>query len=207
MRATPAIRATLTSLVVAFASMAAARTATADGGYAEAVVGLGIPIAEDDYENAVDESLKLGVRAGGGAGSTAVELALDVTPVASELDSAAVEVGVQRYRMLIGGRHRIRSGPATLFVRAGVGVDVVHYSASSTVLGIMFEASETDLGLAAEVGGGFTIPVGGKLYVGGHLAVPMAFHFDDDDPAVNDDADLEYTGIDVDVLFTIGTTR
>jgi hypothetical protein len=52
-----------------------------------------------------------------------------------------------------------------------------------------------------------TFSLGGNLYVGAHLAVPMAFHFDDDDPGDDGDFDFEYNGFDIDLLFTIGTTN
>jgi hypothetical protein len=194
-------------LLVVLAAIAAPRSAAAEGGYLEGVVGIAIPIAEDDYDDAVDESLKLGVRAGSGAGPTALELSADFAPVNPAVDSSVVDFGAQRFRLLVGGRHRIESGKATLFVRGGIGADIVHASASFTILGTTLEASETDVGLAAEIGGGMTVSLGDNLYVGAHLAVPMAFHFDDDDPDDDGDFDFEYNGFDIDLLFAIGTTN
>lgn len=200
------------ALAAVTAGPAAAEPDLLRGSFMEAVLGLAVPVAEEDYEDTVDESLKLGVRFGsgqapGGAGWPGLELSLDFTPVNPELDSATIDISIQRYRGLIGVRHRIPAGKGALFLRAGLGADLVHVSASGSILGINFETSETDVGLAAEVGAGLMFPIGGNLYVGAHFAVPMAFHFDDDDPGDPDDTDFEYTGVDLDLLFTIGTVR
>lgn len=194
----------LVSAIAVATTAALAGTAAADG-YFEGVAGLSIPFGDDDWDNFSDESLKLGVRAGGGGGPTALELAGDITLVNTDadLDDLPGDFSSQRFRVLIGARHRIKAGNATVFFRGAGGVDVFRYSASGEVLGIEFERSETDPGIAAEVGGGFTVPVG-NFYIGGQLAVPMAFHFDDDDPNDDEDADLEYSAYDIDLLFTIG---
>jgi hypothetical protein len=203
------MRATIKTVVCVpaislIASMATAGTAAADG-YFEGVAGLSIPFGDDDWDDFSDESLKLGVRAGGGGGPTGLELSGDVTLVNpdSVIDDLPGDFGAQRFRVLIGARHRIKAGNATVFFRAGGGVDIFHYTASGELFGVEFERSETDPGLAAEVGGGFTVPVG-NFYIGGQIGVPMAFHFDDDDPDDDEDADLEYSAYDIDLLFTIG---
>jgi len=194
------MRATIKTFTIAIATMTTASVAHADG-YFEGVAGLSIP--------AGDESMKFGIRAGGGAGPTKLELSGDITLVNpdSAIDDAPGDFGAQQYRVLIGARHAIPMGSATLFFRGGGGLDVFHYGLSGQVFGVEFSQSETDLGIAAEVGGGFAVNVGPKLYVGGQIAVPMAFHFDDDDPNDNEDADLEYTAYDIDLLFTIGTRQ
>jgi hypothetical protein len=183
--------------------------AHAEGGYAEAVVGLALPLADDDYED-LDESVKVGLRAGSGSSPTAIELTADYTPFGetSESGLGTIEIDFDRFRVLAGIRHRIPMGGkgGQIFIRAALGGDLVRFGAQGTLVGFDIDRHDTDPGLAAELGGGFVIPVSGKLYVGGQLAVPMAFHFDDDDPDDPDDADLEYTGIDLDLLFTIGTT-
>lgn len=202
------MRATIPAFTIALATTAAATPAAADG-YAEAVVGLAIPVADDDYDEFADDSLKLGLRAGGGAGPTMLELTGDFTFVdpASEGGLLNVDINAQRYRLLVGARHVIPAGKASLFVRVGAGVDVVHASATGSAFGIAFEVSDTDPGIAAEAGMGITVPIGGKLYVGGHFAVPMAFHFDEDDRSDDTDVFFDYTGVDLDVLFTIGTRQ
>lgn len=203
------MRTTITLFTIAIASTAAMSTAAADGGYFEGVAGLTVPVGDDDWDQFADESLKLGIRAGGGGGPTALELGGDITLVSPDADVENLpgDFSSQQYRILIGARHRIPVGKATMFLRGAGGVDVFHYSISGTVLGVDFERSETDPGLALEVGGGLSVPVGPSLYVGAQAAVPMAFHFDGDDPNDDNDADLEYTAYALDVMFTIGTRQ
>jgi hypothetical protein len=198
------MRATITTFTIAIATTVTAGTAAADG-YFEGVAGLSIPVGDEDWDDFADESLKFGLRAGGGAGLTALELSGDIMLVNpdSVVDDLPGDFSAQRYRVLIGARHRVQAGKATIFVRGGAGVDVFHYSASGQIFGVEFEQSETDPGIAAELGGGFTIPFG-NLYLGGQMAMPLAFHFDDDDPNDDEDADLEYSAYDIDLLFTIG---
>jgi hypothetical protein len=201
------MRATISVFTIGIATTALVRTAAADG-YVEGVVGLAVPVADDDYDQFADESLKFGLRAGGGGGPTSLELTGDFTLVNPELEgSDTFRISAQRYRILVGARHHVPVGKASLFVRLGAGVDIAHASASGRIFGIDFETSDTDPGLAAEVGMGVRVPIGGKAYVGGHFAVPLAFHFDEDDPAQNDDVSFDYTGVDLDVLFTIGTVQ
>lgn len=201
------MRATISAFTIAIATTAAATPAAADG-YAEAVVGLAVPVADDDYDNYADDSLKLGLRAGGGAGPTKLELTGDFTMVNPEFEGNDVlDSSAQRYRILVGARHQVPVGKAALFVRLAGGVDIAHASVFGTVFGVDFETSDTDPGIAAEAGMGITVPIAGKLYVGGHIAVPMAFHFDEDDDQDPDDVFFDYTGVDIDVLFTIGTLQ
>lgn len=201
------MRPTIFVLTIGVATTAGARTAAADG-YFEGVVGLAVPVADDDYDNFADESLKLGLRAGGGSGPTSLELSADFTLVNPEIENSDnFRIGAQRYRILVGARHHVPVGTASLFVRLGAGVDIAHASASGNIFGIAFETSDTDPGIAAEFGMGIRVPIGGKAYVGGHFAVPIAFHFDEDDPAQNDDISFDYTGVDIDMLFTIGTVQ
>ncbi|MBZ0233934.1 MAG: outer membrane beta-barrel protein [Deltaproteobacteria bacterium] len=202
------MRATITTFTIAIATTAAAQPAAADG-YAEAVVGLAVPVADDDYDDFADESFKVGLRAGGGGGPTKLELSGDFTFVdpAAEGGLLNLDIDAERYRILVGARHAVPVGKASLFVRLGAGVDIVHASATGSAFGIDFEVSDTDPGIAAEAGLGIMVPLGGKLYVGGHLAVPMAFHFDEDDPDDDTDLSFDYTGIDLDLLFTIGTVQ
>ena len=183
----------------------ASRPAFAEGGYAEAVVGMAIPIADDDYED-LDDAFKFGLRLGSGHGPTAVELSADYTPFDVDGNSDdSLDFTFDRFRVLVGVRHRVPLGSVKggqLFLRGGVGADIVHYAVDGTII-VPIDYSDTDPGIAAELGAGFVIGLGPKAYLGGQLAVPMGFHFDDeqDDAA---DTDLDYTGVDIDLLFTVG---
>ena len=193
-----------TAIVLALVALPA--IAAADG-FTEGVVGGMVPLADDEYTDTVDASLKLGVRAGSlGERGAGVELALDFTPVSFNGPSSFgdVETTARRFRALVGGRfqHALR-GPGFLFVRAGAGVDVGNVSTQGTFLGVEVDEGQTDLGLALEFGGGVGVELG-SVYVGAQVALPMAFHFDDNDPDDPDDYDFEYTGIDLDLLFAVG---
>lgn len=171
-------------------------------GFAEAVIGVGIPLGEEDYEDVVDPGLKAGVRAGA---SNGVEIGADYTDLGG-VSVLATDVTFARYRAMAGFRHRIpagKGGKSTVFFRGAAGVDVVQAHAVTEILGNTAENDETDVGLAVELGGGFQAAFG-NVFVGAHFAVPIAFHFDDDDPDDDQDFDLEYTSYDLDLLFTVG---
>jgi hypothetical protein len=191
-----------TAALAAAAILGTAGSAAAEG-YIEGVVGAVVPLEEDDYADAVDEGLKLGLRAGSGLGPGAFELAADYTAFGG-FEVLGSTYDFTRYRVLAGGRHRIGldgAGKVALLLRVGVGVDVMSLHVTNDLFD--FEQTETDAGIAAEVGTGFLVSLG-KVYVGGQLALPMAFHFDEDDPDDPEDNDVEYNAIDIDVLFTVG---
>ncbi len=156
----------------------ASTPAHADGTFFEADVGLMTPLGDDDYEQTIDESLKLGVRLGSRSGSRGLDVSVDFTPANDELDSAIAEVGIQRFRFMAGGRYEHPITPkARFFVRGAAGVDLVRVTASGEFLGQEFDNSETDGGLALEISSGVLFDVG-KVQLGAKLGIPFAFHFD-----------------------------
>ncbi|MBA2541860.1 MAG: hypothetical protein H0V17_19605 [Deltaproteobacteria bacterium] len=191
--------------VIAAGAMASS-PAHADGAFFEGDVGLAVPIADDDYEASVDDSLKLGLRLGTRTGFGGLDLGIDVTPYSDDLDSGFADIDIERYRFQIGARYEKPVGAkARLFFRAAGGIDLLHYTAEGSILGVAFETSETDVGIALEVAGGVLFDVG-KVQLGVKLGLPFAFHFDDDDPNDPEDADLEYTGVDLDLAFVVGVS-
>lgn len=198
----------LVPLVVAATAATAATTAARADGLVELAVGGGLPLAEDDYADTVDNSVKFAVHAASvGERGVGVDLGLDVTPVS--LDNAqffGLEASAWRFRGLVGARGQWPLGAKGVgFVRGGAGVDLARYAVTGTLLGQSVDTSQTDVGLALEVGGGVGVRLGGVI-VSAQLALPIALHFDDDDPADPDDFDFEYTAIDLDVMFAVGTT-
>jgi hypothetical protein len=185
--------------------------ARADG-FGELVVGLALPLGDDDYADVVDSSLKLGVRGGTTpAAGVGFELGLDWTPINDDYGGSVPgfswDVSWNRFRLLGGARVGVLAGsasqPVQLFARFGAGLDIVHTSwRVSTPFG-RDEGRETDVGLALEVGGGVLVSLG-QVAIGAQIALPMGFHFDDndDDPQR---VDLDYTSVDLDILFTIAT--
>lgn len=186
------------------AVLVAAAPAFADNkGYFEADAGMVFPVADDQYSDDVDTSFKLGLRLGGKTSFGGIDLGFDYTPYNDNVTPAFTDVDVQRFRIHVGARIERPIAPkVSLFARFGIGTDIIHYSARATVLGVDFEASETDFGLALEASAGVLFDLG-KVQIGGKIGLPMAFHFNEDDPAVNDDADLEYTALDIDFAFVV----
>lgn len=186
----------------ALLALAVPRAAAADTGFAEVIAGIAKPMADDDYEDFVDESFKLGLRFGafaaGERNRAGIELAVDWTPVNHDLnDGGLADIDMSRFRALAGVRLVAPIGPkGVVFGRAGAGVDYVTYE--GTFLGVTID--DDDTGLALEVGGGVLFDLGG-FAIGAQLAVPMAFH-DSDNSADWDD----YSGYDLDLLFTLATS-
>jgi hypothetical protein len=190
-------------IAVIVAATMASSPAHADGAFFEGDLGLAVPIADDDYEASVDESLKLGLRLGTRTGSGGLDVGIDVTPYSDKLDNDFVDVDIERYRFMIGARYEKPVGAkARLFVRGAGGVDLIHYTAKGSFLGFDIDASETDVGIALEVAGGVLFDVG-KVQLGAKLGVPFAFHFEEDDPDDAEDADLDYVGVDFDLAFVV----
>jgi hypothetical protein len=192
-------------LIVIAAVLAVATPALADDkkGYLELDAGMAFPVAGDEYNDNVDSSFKLGLRVGGKTSFGGLDFGFDYTPYNDNVTPAFTDVDVQRFRLHFGARIDRPIGPkATLFARLGAGVDIIHYSARATILGMEFENSETDFGIALEASAGVLFDLG-KVKIGAKIGLPMAFHFNDDDPAINDDADLEYTALDIDIAFVV----
>jgi hypothetical protein len=188
-----------------FAIVLLAPATAAAEGFLEGFLGLAVPFEDGDYEQVTDESFKFGVRAGVLNDSRGFDLSFDYTPVNDTLDSDILnfEVDVSRFRIMAGGRFGTRLAPrVNLVARVAAGADIVRYKATS----ILGEQSESDVGIALELNGGFMFDVTSKIALGAWLGVPFAFHFDEDDPDDNMDADLEYTGVDIDVM-AVATIR
>lgn len=202
------MRALTLPIAAAIAAVAASAAAARADGLVELAAGGAIPLAEDDYTDAVDNSVKFALHAASvGERGVGVDLGLDVTPVSLETSQFfGLEASAWRFRGLVGARGQWPLGAQAVgFVRGGAGVDVARYAVSGSLLGQSVDNSETDVGLALEVGGGVGVRLGGVL-LSAQLALPIALHFDDDDPNDPEDFDLEYTGVDLDFLFAVGTT-
>lgn len=190
-------------IAVAMISVAGLHAHAGADPFFEADLGLVAPIADDDYETRVDESVKLGIRLGSRSGDRAFDVGVDATPYNDDLDNAITDVDVERYRFTFGARWEKPLGPkAHLFVRGAAGIDLIHYTATGTVFGVDFEFSETDVGIALEVSSGVLFDVG-PVEIGAKLGIPFAFHFEEDDPNDQEDADLDYVGVDLDVAFVL----
>jgi hypothetical protein len=171
------------------------------GAFFEADAGMVFPVAGDEYNDNVDESFKFGLRIGTLTKFGGIDLGFDYTPYNDNVTPAFTDVDVQRFRLHIGARINHPIGrKATLFARFGAGLDLIHYKATAEI--INFENSETDAGIALDVSAGVLFDLG-KVKIGAKLGLPMAFHFNEDDPMDTQDADLEYNALDVDIAFVV----
>lgn len=178
--------------------------AAAEGAFIDIFAGVANPISDGEYTDNVDASFKAGARVGSRTEFGALEAQVDFTPVSSEDRPFVVDIDVARFRVQFGGRFEKKvTSTASLYVRALGGLDIVDVDGTVEVGPFRGTFEDTDLGLAVEIAGGFMVNLG-KVSIGGVIALPMAFHFDEDDPDDNQDIDLEYTGVDLDLMFVLG---
>ncbi len=183
-------------ILAGVAIVLASASARADG-FFEADVGVATPLEDDDYDDTVDDSIKLGLRAGTATKFGGIDVSVDFTPYNDKL-SDVFDVDIQRYRFLIGARYQHPFSPKLrMFVRAAAGLDLLHYNASGSFLGIEFDNSETDAGIGLELSGGILFDLG-KASLGVKLGLPVGMHFNEDDPNDQTDTDLDYTAVDLD---------
>lgn len=199
-----------TLVAVSLALLALPSVARADA-FGEVVAGLAIPLGDDDYEDVVDESFRLGARGGSvNARGLGFEIGLDWTAInddiGGEILGQTFDVSWNRIRLLGGARFGKLAGgnrPVLVFARLGAGLDLVHVNVTSEFLGVESEDSETDAGLALEAGVGALVSLG-NVAIGAQVAIPMGFHFEEDDGDAAT-VDHDYTSYDLDVLATVAT--
>jgi hypothetical protein len=201
------------SLVVLSVVAGGSRVARADDdggrGFVELAIGEMTPMGDDQWDNVNDSAFKIGLHGGAWARhGLGFELAVDYTPLNSDYASFGVgniQTDLTRLRLQIGGRggapiaHNLRA-----FGRFLVGADYVRGSVSGNVLGVNFDGDDSDVGLAVEIGGGVLYSLG-IVSVGAQLAIPMAFHFTEQDAQNENYLDFDYNAYDVDLLLTVGT--
>ena len=141
-----------------------------------------IPLGDSKSDNSgwsdqVGSSPKLGVRAGAiGEAGLGGMVSADWTPVNYNYRSNFGDVSAHRFRILAHVMFEKHVAPKlTIDGRAGAGIDIAHASASATLLGTTFNASDTDVGSAFEFGGGVWFDVG-SVQLGGELALPFGGH-------------------------------
>ncbi len=206
-------KATIVGSCAVLVALVAAPTARAEkNGFAEVVVGMANPIGDDDYDDIVENSFKLGVRGGvfrgaplSGGVHLGFELGADWALADTKLDDGPnFDATFHRFRFLAGGRVNVNlMKKLSLFFRAGAGLDVVLGSLSLTIGQTTTTTDENDLGFALEFGGGAVVEAGGYLF-GMQLALPIAWH-DDPSSGAGDVLYYDYTSYELDLLVTAGT--
>ncbi len=185
------MRALAIALVVTAASSAQASPFIELGG------GLIVPLSDSTYTDSVDPSVGLAARIGAG-GKLAGMFSFEWDPLASNLQY----VSFNRFRFL--GHvvlHHAVSPTLELTGRLGAGIDLLHESTEGTILGVRFQGSDSNLGLALELGAGGWFSVGsGGTQVGVELAIPIGYHTDDNTPSTADNANWDFTSVDLQIL-------
>lgn len=195
------MRAILVLVLVAIS----AAPARADS-FAEIVGGLSLPVGNDNWTNTVDQSPKLGVRAGAMSGEIGGMLAIDWTPETLDNNGGSFGIGAtsaaaHRFRAIASAVFRHRVAPRiTISARAGAGLDLAHASYEVTILNSTSSTSDTDLGYGFEFGGGVWFDVGGTQ-LGVELALPIGKH--SKRATQTGDITFDYTSIDIDLLLGI----
>jgi hypothetical protein len=185
--------------LVALVAVCIPATARADS-FVEIAGGVMLPVANDDWTNAVDVSPKLGIRLGGGRPDIEGILVADWTPAQAKADPLFTDVSYHRFRILAGAQLRHAIAPnIRLSARLGLGIDIAHasYTVDIPILGTT-SGSDTHTGFAFEPAIGIWYAFG-KTEVGFELAVPIGSHDRDADPQTGQ-IGFHYTSVDVDLL-------
>lgn len=192
---------------LAFAAVLLAAAPAGADSFAGAVGGIMIPLADSHSDNSgwadqVGSGPKLGIRGGAnGESGLGGMISADWTPVNYNYRSNFADVSAHRFRILAHLTFdKLVLPKVSIFGRAGGGIDIAHASASATVLGTTFNASDTDVGWAFELGAGAYFHVG-DIQIGGEMALPFGGH--NHKANGNNDITLDYTSTDVDILFGI----
>jgi hypothetical protein len=175
-------------------------TARADS-YVGLVGGVAIPMSDDTYTDAVDNSPVIGVRVGANPKSIGGYLSFETMFADVKSDGTfGLDVSAQRFRLIVGPElnHPV-SNLLAVTGRAGIGLDIGRNHVEGNVGPIAVDESETDLGFGLEFAGGLWARVGG-LQVGGELSLPIGIH---DDDSNENNFDYDYTAIDLQILFGV----
>lgn len=185
---------------LAFALVLAAPLSAQADNIIELAGGFTTPVSDDQWNDYVESSPKLAVRAGTVGSKVGGLLSVDWSPLnTDDTGFGNVDVSAHRFRLQAMAVVHHRAGKILASFRGGLGLDVATVSINGNFFGIQIDESDTDVGLALEVAGGIWFPVGG-VEIGGELALPISFH--DDGP--DNDIDLEeYTSVDLDLLFAV----
>jgi hypothetical protein len=205
MRVNPGVLRPSLALVLALPVLASPGRAHADN-FFEISGGIAIPMANDNWTNTVETSPKLSVKAGAVPGKIGGALSFDWTPETTDEEGFSTGVGsadisAHRFRILANVLFQLPVQRKLHFEgRAGIGVDIAHASVSGDVLGVNFDTSDTDAGLALEVGAGMWFDLS-SVQVGAQVALPIGMH--DHQADSNDELTFDYTSYDFDLLFGV----
>jgi len=167
----------------------------------EAAGGLAIPVGDSNWTKNAESSPKLALRGGAIQGELGGMLGVDWTPVNLDAANGFLNPSGHRFRVLGQFIFDHHVGPKLIVSgHAGLGIDIAHASYSYNILGVMGSGSDTDVGLAVELGGGAWYDLG-SVQIGGQLALPIGHHSKTNPPA--GEFTFDYTSYDIDLLFGV----
>src|SRR5689334_22501808 len=164
--------------------------------FVEIAGGLTNPLGDDDWQNTVEPSPKLALRIGAFPNEIGGFFSADWTPYNTDADGAFVDVSAHRFRLMGGVMfHHMASNTLVVTGRGSVGADIGHASADTPIGNF----SDTDTGLAFEMGVGLFFKTGG-MEIGGEAALPISTH---NHQGGNGNIAMDYTTYDLDLLFCV----
>jgi hypothetical protein len=188
------------------------------GFYASADVGVSGPVANNNWVNFADPTVKIGIHAGWELALhkyflLAPELNLDIIPVNTDdgnfyAQNLNYDAAFTRVRFLIGARFSARIGKAEPFLRLGFGVDYIggHVRPPGGNPGDFSSAA-----FAFKPALGFQYEVAKYITVGGELAFPLGIghSFGNTRPFFNPfgplgDGVVSFTAFDIDFVAFVG---
>ena len=182
---------------IALAVLLLSTSAHAEG-FVEFDGALAIPISNSDWTKAVDTSVSVGARAGGG-GQVGGLFMFDWAPLSSNV----ALTDLNRFRVQGGIYIESRIAPKILLRgRFTGGVDILHSHTEVTVLGQTFTGSDTDTGIAFEPGVGAWFELA-SVKLGVELGLPIGYHSKKGNaanPADPNNAKFDYTSVDINVV-------
>jgi hypothetical protein len=195
----------LPCFVLVVAVLALPAGVRADGPFFEGLAGIAQPLADDDYTDVVDTSLKLGARIGSmqrstGTGRLGFDIGIDWSPINHTVNLPGT-LSVHRLRGMLGARFAHDLGNATLLLRLAAGLEHVSARYQVTVLGTRFTSKDSDTGLAIDPSISYRVHVGG-VALGASIGLPIGFH----DEGSTENFDLDHTSIDLEILFVLSTS-
>lgn len=168
------------------------------------MVGAGglLPTGDADWQDAIDSSATFGLRAGvarrtGRGARLAFEAAVEYAPLSPANELTFLEVELDRYRLLGGVRYELLlTRGALLSLHAGLGLARL----SIDVTGPLGSGSDTDTGLALDLGAGLWFGVSRSVLLGVDLSLPTGFHEDSND---EDNTELDLRTTDLALTFGV----
>lgn len=191
--------------VITLAILLVPSIAAADS-FFEIAGGFTAPMGDDEWNDQVESSPKLALRAGGMNNRVGGFFSADWVPENTDAMSGnfplgSTDIGGQRFRLLVGPAFEAPLNRMLVFTgRLGIGADITRASWKVTFLGSTTEGSDTDVGFGLEIGAGLWAKVG-SLQLGGELGLPFGYH----DHEANDQGEyaMQWTSYDLDVLFGV----